>query len=147
MGNHSNKKPLKKPKVEPSFKDLVSDINETNIHPEVPISPPRKEVTSEEFNFHSGNLGTLKRIVARHKLKDRIAFLETVIKVHQPLIQAMKLTQKAFQDGVMEGIRQVAAAEREKEQKAAKEAEEAAKAEAAVGPTVETLVEERESNP
>jgi hypothetical protein len=62
------------------------------------------------------HLGSITRLVARHQLKDRIKILQDVIKTHQPLVNAMKVTQKAYQDGVMEGIRQ-AAAEREKEEK------------------------------
>ena len=64
-------------------------------------------------------LAGLKRIAARHKLKDRIKFYEDLIKTHQPIMAAMRVTQQAFQQGIMEGIKQVAAAEREREAKAA----------------------------
>lgn len=62
-----------------------------------------------------GKLGNVHRIVARHQLKDRIKILENIIRQHQPLVKAMQVTQKVYQEGVMEGIRQVAQAEREKE--------------------------------
>ena len=70
----------------------------------------------DEFNFMNGNLGRMHRLVARRQLKDRVKFLETLIKLHQPLVESMKVTQKAFQQGVMEGIRQVAEAESKKEE-------------------------------
>lgn len=80
-------------------------------------SPPKAEPKSDlEFNFAYGNLGRVKRIVARRKLKDRIAFYELLLKTHQPLIKAMQVTQHAFQQGMQEGIRQVAQAEAEKAQ-------------------------------
>ena len=68
-------------------------------------TPPQTEVDPSIFNFHNGDLGKLKRIVARHKLKDRIKLLETVIRTHQPLVNAMKVTQKAYQEGVQVGFR------------------------------------------
>ena len=63
------------------------------------------EIPSSEFNFSHGNLGRVKRIVARRKLKERIAFYELVLKTHQPLIKAMQTTQQAFQNGMQEGFK------------------------------------------
>jgi hypothetical protein len=63
------------------------------------------------------SLRGLHRLVARHQLKDRIKFLENIIKNHAPLVQAMQVTQKAYQEGIREGIRQVAVAEQERLQK------------------------------
>lgn len=77
-------------------------------------TPPQKD---REFNFSSGNLGRVKRIVARRQLKDRVAFYEQVLKVHQPLIKAMQMTQQAFQNGIQEGIRLAAKADEEERQK------------------------------
>lgn len=79
----------------------------------IPDKPSVEEPPKQTF----GTLGNVHRLVARHAIKDRIALLESIIQTHQPLMQAMRITQNAFQQGVMEGIRQVAAAEREKEQK------------------------------
>ena len=75
----------------------------------------KKVVLNEDFNFSTCDIGSVRRVVARHALKDRVRFLEQILKIHAPLIQAMKVTTKAYQDGVMEGIRQVAATERERE--------------------------------
>jgi len=111
MGKHSNKKPKTT-----TFAPIFDSVKGVKVGYADPINPTPPQVPFEhDFDFVQGNLGKVHRIVARRKLKDRIKFLETIIKVHQPLTQALKVTNKAFQDGVMEGIRQVAAAERERE--------------------------------
>lgn len=114
MGNNSNKK--KKRQENPVVSaDVASGI------------------ATSTLALVGNNVGKVHRLVARHQLKDRVQILESIIRTHQPLVNAMKVTQKAYQDGVMEGIRQVAAAEREKEEKQAREAE------AQAGPTLESV--------
>lgn len=100
MGNHSTKKSFHNT---PNFLDHVAMTPAGPVPPEVEKPPVL------------GSLSKVHRIVSRHKIKDRVKFLESIIRTHQPLIQAMAVTQKAFQQGVMEGIRQVAAADRERE--------------------------------
>ena len=58
------------------------------------------------MNKNVETIGSLKRIIARKQLKDRVKFLETMISLHQPLVTAMSITKKAFQDGGAEGLRQ-----------------------------------------
>jgi hypothetical protein len=64
-----------------------------------------EQIASAVAEAVHGNLSKVHRIVARHALKDRIKILEGILRTHQPLIQAMRITKKAYQDGVMYGIR------------------------------------------
>jgi len=97
-----------------------------------------------EFDFTKGNLGKVKRLVQRNSLKDRVKLLELIIRSHQPLIKAMQITQKAFQAGVQEGIRQVALAEAEKAEKQGQQEQQSEQAENASTPE-ELQVEKTES--
>lgn len=72
--------------------------------PKIEEKPPQTELPDTVFNFKNGELGKVKRIVQRQQLKTRIKFLQQVIRTHQPLVQAMKVTQKAYQEGVQFGF-------------------------------------------
>jgi flagellar biosynthesis/type III secretory pathway protein FliH len=50
-----------------------------------------------------GNIGKVGRIVNRQAMKAELARLKLIIKTHQPLIESMKVTQKAFDQGVLAG--------------------------------------------
>jgi len=97
------------------------------------------KIIDGKVDLTQGNLGRVHRLVARRKLKDRVKLLETIIKTHQPLMDAIKVTQKAFHEGVMEGIRQVAAAEREKETKQAMQALQPEETPETIAPTTEDV--------
>ena len=141
MGNHSNKRPIvHKPKEVPvSFKPIVVTDGEITKGYAKVLPPEATPLVDDEFNLTQGNLGRVHRLVARRKLKDRVKLLETIIKTHQPLMDAIKVTQKAFHEGVMEGIRQVAAAEREKETKQAMQALQPEETPETIAPTTEDV--------
>ena len=46
------------------------------------------------------------RITRRHALKEKLKYLETIIRVHQPLMKAQQVTQEAFQKGREQGFRE-----------------------------------------
>lgn len=65
-----------------------------------------------------GELGRLTRMVKRQELKSQIRLLKSIIATHQPLVKAMEITQKAFNEGKLAGAQemsvQIEAAEQEK---------------------------------
>ncbi len=50
-------------------------------------------------------MGKTKRIVNRNGMKAELARLKLIIKTHQPLMEAMRTTQKAFDAGKEAGER------------------------------------------
>ncbi len=73
-----------------------------------------------------GELKRLTRLVQRRHLKDQIKLLKQIITTHEPLVKAMEVTRKAYQEGVQAGfqkaVTEIEAAEQEKLLKAAQAA-------------------------
>jgi uncharacterized protein Yka (UPF0111/DUF47 family) len=61
-----------------------------------------------------GELKKLTRLVQRRDLKTQIKLLKQIISTHEPLVKAMEVTKKAYQEGIQAGF-----------QKAVKELEQA----------------------
>jgi hypothetical protein len=67
-----------------------------------------------------GELGKLKRIVQRRDLKTQVKMYKQILTTHEPLVKAMEVTKRAFQEGMQAGfqkaIQELEQAEREKKQ-------------------------------